>query len=410
MSFLTLQYGQCGIQVGEALYSTIFEDIKKNNTSYSNKSLNKWFNVLSNGKYEPRSILIDTETKVISKRKKTIYEFKNIIAASFGGSANNWAFGYNISSDQIIDSILDKVRRETEKSDYLTSILNILSSSGGTGSGVGTRVIEELRNEHPNKLIMNAIVLPYINGEIVTQNYNTILSLANLHEAADIGILFENDQIHELCTKHAHDSLNFPDLNNLIALQLASIFQPIKDENNAIFLSHHTSHPLFKYLRLRSSYFNSIHPKFEINQCWRSLLNHTSKLTNYEIKLYKDSPLKIQEKNIISSIISRGNAEPQSEDFESLKSSKNYVSWMPRSKCFSHHHENTKFCGYGKNITIMENGNSVCYYLNSVIEDAWSLFNKKAYIHHYQNYKVGEMDFRASFQQMENILAGYKHL
>ncbi|XP_044756462.1 tubulin delta chain-like isoform X1 [Coccinella septempunctata] len=263
MSLLTLQYGQCGIQVGESLYSTIFEDVKNDNSSYSMQSLNKWFNISCNGKYEPRSILIDTETKVINSRQKTTYGFENIIAGCHGGSANNWAFGYNVNSYTLIDLILDKVRIETEKSDYMQSFLNIASSSGGTGSGIGCKVVEELKDGYPNKLIINAIVLPYLNGEIITQNYNTILSLAKLHEMSDIGILFENDQIHELCTERVHDSVNFSDLNKLIAFQLASIFQPIADENNAVFLSHCSSHPIFKYLRLRSSYRSSKHPKFE---------------------------------------------------------------------------------------------------------------------------------------------------
>ncbi|XP_045469314.1 tubulin delta chain-like [Harmonia axyridis] len=409
MSFLTLQYGQCGNQVGESLYSTIFEDIKNDETSYFNKSLTKWFNVLPNNNYEARSILIDTETKVINDRKETPYAFKNIIAGSFGGGANNWAFGYNVHSHIIKDLMIDKVRLEVEKCDYMLSFLNILSSSGGTGSGVGSRVIEELRDEYPNKLIVNAIVLPYLNGEIVTQNYNTILSLTKLHELSDVEILFENEQIHELCVERVYDSLNFSDLNKLIAFQLASIFQPIGNENNAIFLSHCTSHPLFKYLQIKSSYYNSKHPKFESNQCWRALLNSTTRQTNYGKKLRSNSSVRIQEKNITSLVITRGEDEPDPNDFKALRDPSCYVNWMPTNNWFSYH-EMRKICGNNRNITIATNGNSICHYLNSIIEDAWMLFTKKAYLHHYQKFNVGDPEFREAFQLIENVLAGYKHL
>ena len=40
--------------------------------------------------------------------------------------------------------------REIEKTDYFLNILCIMSLAGGTGSGLGSRVLEELRDVLPD--------------------------------------------------------------------------------------------------------------------------------------------------------------------------------------------------------------------------------------------------------------------
>ncbi|KAL3277011.1 hypothetical protein HHI36_012373 [Cryptolaemus montrouzieri] len=401
MSLLTIHYGQCGNQIGDVLFSTVFEDLKRQPYHYN--SYNKWFNICPNGKLEARSILIDTETKVVDSRKRTQYDFKNIITGH-GGSANNWAFGYNFQSKMMINSILEKVRVEIEKSDYSVRFLNILSSSGGTGSGVGSKVIEKLRSAHPNKTIMNVIVLPYMNGELVTQHYNSVLSLAKLHGVSDMSIIFENDLVHDLCPTKIRENINFLDMNKVIALQLASTFQPITAINNAVFLSRLSSHPVFKYVHLRTSSSDSEYS----NQPWKNVSNSLMKgLTKW--KTYANS-LNMKKKTIIVAAITRGTNEPRSDELDTLQSNRNFVSWIPANEHFIHNHETRRFCGSDKTLTVISNDNSVCYSLNSILEDAWRLFSKKAYLHHYEKHGVDKNEFLGAFQMMENILASYIHM
>lgn len=74
---------------------------------------------------------------------------QNIICQSDGGSANNWAFGYNVKGSTYGNLTLEAVRRELEKTDQLEGILLLLSAAGGTGSGVGSRTVH-LYNWHVN--------------------------------------------------------------------------------------------------------------------------------------------------------------------------------------------------------------------------------------------------------------------
>ena len=71
----------------------------------------------------------------------------------------------------------------------------MLAMAGGTGSGVGSKMIESIRDEFGSKvpIITNAI-WPYSNGEVVVQNYNTLLTLGTLMTESD-GILFHQNAI-----------------------------------------------------------------------------------------------------------------------------------------------------------------------------------------------------------------------
>ncbi|KAJ8937078.1 hypothetical protein NQ314_012039 [Rhamnusium bicolor] len=110
MSIVTLQFGQCGNQIGDSLYSTITEDIQIKDTSkniYNCLAVNKWFDINKHGVWEPRSVIIDTESKVVDSIR---FKFKNIIAKSSGGSANNWAYGYMEKSKILKNEVSNMVQ------------------------------------------------------------------------------------------------------------------------------------------------------------------------------------------------------------------------------------------------------------------------------------------------------------
>jgi tubulin delta len=72
------------------------------------------------------------------------------------------------------------MRREAEKSDFVMGSVIMHSLAGGTGSGLGSRVIEEYKDYFPKQFLMTLSVWPSIYGETPLQNYNAIFSLAKL--------------------------------------------------------------------------------------------------------------------------------------------------------------------------------------------------------------------------------------
>lgn len=81
-----------------------------------------------------------------------------------------------------MDAILELIRKEVEYCDWFGGFLALQSVAGGTGSGVGTFITEQLQDLYPSSSLINTVIWPYSSGEVIVQNYNTLLTMACLTE------------------------------------------------------------------------------------------------------------------------------------------------------------------------------------------------------------------------------------
>lgn len=58
------------------------------------------------------------------------------------GAGNNWAHGNAKYGPELHDELMNKIRREAEEADSLQCFMLFHSIGGGTGSGVGTYILE----------------------------------------------------------------------------------------------------------------------------------------------------------------------------------------------------------------------------------------------------------------------------
>ena len=70
------------------------------------------------------------------------------------GAGNNWAKGHYTEGAELVDSILDVVRKEAESCDCLQGFQMTHALGGGTGSGMGTLLISKIREEYPDRIMM----------------------------------------------------------------------------------------------------------------------------------------------------------------------------------------------------------------------------------------------------------------
>jgi len=61
------------------------------------------------------------------------------------GAGNNWAKGHYTEGAELVDQVIDVVRREAEACDSLQGFQITHSLGGGTGSGMGTLLISKIR-------------------------------------------------------------------------------------------------------------------------------------------------------------------------------------------------------------------------------------------------------------------------
>jgi tubulin gamma len=74
------------------------------------------------------------------------------------------------------------------------------SIAGGTGSGLGSYILERISDVFPKKLVQTYSVFPdSTNSDIVVQPYNSMLALQRLTEYADSVVVLDNKALQNLC-------------------------------------------------------------------------------------------------------------------------------------------------------------------------------------------------------------------
>lgn len=213
---ITLQLGQCGNQIGFEFWKKLSKehgispdgDCIVDQTDKKNFEVNDrkdvFFYQADDNHYIPRAILVDLEDRVIdtimSSEYGKLYNPENIYKGTDGGGAgNNWAKGHTCG-ESIEEKLFDKIEREAEGSDSLEGFLLCHSIAGGTGSGLGSYLLEKLTERYPKKLIQTYSVFPNqeISSDVVIQPYNCILTLKRLILNSDSVVVFDNTALDRI--------------------------------------------------------------------------------------------------------------------------------------------------------------------------------------------------------------------
>ncbi|XP_022365344.1 tubulin delta chain isoform X4 [Enhydra lutris kenyoni] len=272
MSVVTVQLGQCGNQIGFEVFDALYTDShcpqglcsKRENEAYQASCKERFFSEEENGVPSARAILVDMEPKVTNQ---TLSKAAQSGRWKYGqhscfcqkqGSGNNWAYGYSVHGPRHEESIMNLIQKEVEKCDSLSGFFIIMSMAGGTGSGLGAFVTQNLQDQYSNSLKMNHIIWPYETGEVIVQNYNSILTLSHLYRSSDALLVHENDAVHKICAKLMNiKQISFSDINQVLAHQLGSVFQPTYSVEGSC---HYRRNPLggFKDPALYTSWLKPI--------------------------------------------------------------------------------------------------------------------------------------------------------
>lgn len=89
-----------------------------------------------------------------------LYNPENIYMSKQGGGAgNNWASGFS-QGERIYEEVFDIIDREADGSDSLEGFVLCHSIAGGTGSGLGSYILDRLNDRFPKKVVQTYSVFP----------------------------------------------------------------------------------------------------------------------------------------------------------------------------------------------------------------------------------------------------------
>jgi len=205
-----IQAGQCGNQIGSKFWEVICDEHSiapsGQYTGQSDLQLERirvYYNEATGGRYVPRAVLVDLEPGTMDSVRAGpyggIFRPDNFVFGQ-SGAGNNWAKGHYTEGAELIDSVLDVVRKEAEGCDCLQGFQVTHSLGGGTGSGMGTLLISKIREEYPDRMMMTFSVFPSPKvSDTVVEPYNCTLSVHQLVENADEVMVIDNEALYDIC-------------------------------------------------------------------------------------------------------------------------------------------------------------------------------------------------------------------
>eukprot|EP01084_Bolivina_argentea_P037125 68624_1 len=206
-----IQVGQCGNNIGHEFWKTMGKEHKldgggkffgrpeQKDAELRLAKIGVYYQEASFLRFAPRACLIDLEPSVTDIIKSSelgqLFKPDNIIAG-VSGTGNNWAKGHYTEGAELIDDIIDIIRKETEGCNCPQGFQVTQSIGGGTGSGLGTLILLKLRDHYPDRIIASFCVFPSPKvSDVVVEPYNATLSINQLLENSDETFVIDNQAL-----------------------------------------------------------------------------------------------------------------------------------------------------------------------------------------------------------------------
>ncbi|KAL1885419.1 gamma-tubulin [Paecilomyces lecythidis] len=232
---ITIQAGQCGNNVGSQFWQQLclehgisqdgnLEDF----ATEGGDRKDVFFYQSDDTRYIPRAILLDLEPRVINAIQtgpyRNIYNPENFFIGQQGiGAGNNWAAGY-AAGEVVQEEIFDMIDREADGSDSLEGFMLLHSIAGGTGSGLGSFILERMNDRFPKKLIQTYSVFPDTqSADVVVNPYNSLLAMRRLTQNADSVVVLDNGALSRIVADRLHvQEPSFQQTNQLVSTVMSA--------------------------------------------------------------------------------------------------------------------------------------------------------------------------------------------
>ena len=236
---ISIHLGQAGIQVGNACWELycLEHGIQPDGQMPSDKTIgggddafNTFFSETGSGKHVPRTVFVDLEPTVVDEVRtgtyRQLYHPEQLISGK-EDAANNYARGHYTIGKEIVDLVLDRIRKLADNCTGLQGFLLFNAVGGGTGSGLGALLLERLSVDYgrKSKLSFTLYPSPQVSTAVV-EPYNCVLSTHSLLEHTDVSFMVDNEALYDICRRNLDiERPTYTNLNRLIA-QCAAAHAP----------------------------------------------------------------------------------------------------------------------------------------------------------------------------------------
>nr|UXY86799.1 tubulin beta subunit [Cryptomonas paramecium] len=417
-----IQAGQCGNQIGAKFWEIISDEHGINSSGfYGEKYANQreridvYYNEIANGRYVPRAILIDLEPGTIDSVRASPYGklFKpdNFIYGQ-SGAGNNWAKGYYTEGAELIDNVIEVVRKEVENCDCLQGFQVAHSLGGGTGSGMGTLLISKIREEYPDRMMCTYSVVPSPKvSDTVVEPYNCTLSIHQLVENADEVFCIDNEALYDICFRTLKlTTPSYGDLNHLVSVVMSGITCSLRfpGQLNADLRKLAVNLIPFPRLHFFIVGFSPLGSRGSQQYKNLSIAELTQQMFDSKNMMAACDPN--HGRYLTAAVYFRGKVATNDVDDQMIsiqnKQSNHFVEWIP-------HNIKSSVCdippkGMDISSAFIGNSTSIQDLFKRIGDQFQAMFRRKAFLHWYTGEGMDEMEFTEAESNMHDLVSEYQ--
>ncbi|KAG8179002.1 hypothetical protein JTE90_014005 [Oedothorax gibbosus] len=418
-----LQAGQCGNQIGSKFWEVISGEhgIDPSGEYVGDSPLQLerikvYYNEVSKGhKYVPRAVLVDLEPGTMDSVRSG--EFGRLFRPDnfvFGqsGAGNNWAKGHYTEGAEIMESVLDVVRKETEGCECLQGFQLAHSLGGGTGSGMGTLLVSKIREEYPDRIVNTFSVFPSPKvSDTVVEPYNATLSVHQLVENTDETFCIDNEALYDICFR----TLKLKDppysaLNHLVSMTMSGVTTCLRFPGQLNADLRKLAVNMVPFPRLHF-FMPGFAPLTAIDNKKYNVLN-VSELTiqMFDAKNMMTACDPRHGRYLTVATIFRGKMSMKEVDEQMMnvqnKNSSFFVEWIPNNV-------KTAVCdipprGLEMSATFIGNTTAIQEIFKRISVQFLAMFRRKAFLHWYTGEGMDPMEFTEAESNMNDLVSEYQ--
>ncbi|KAI4164741.1 MAG: hypothetical protein LQ342_001716 [Letrouitia transgressa] len=417
-----LQTGQCGNQIGAAFWQNISGEHGLDGAGNYNgtsdlqlERMNVYFNEATHNKYVPRAVLVDLEPGTMDAVRAgpfgQLFRPDNFVFGQ-SGAGNNWAKGHYTEGAELVDQVLDVVRREAEGCDCLQGFQITHSLGGGTGAGMGTLLISKIREEFPDRMMATFSVVPSPKvSDTVVEPYNATLSVHQLVENSDETFCIDNEALYDICMRTLRlNNPSYGDLNHLVSAVMSGVTTCLRFPgqlnsdlrklavNMVPFPRLHFFMVGFAPLTSRGAHTFRAVSVSELTQQMYDPKNMMA-ATDFRNGRYLTCAA------IFRGKVSMKEVEDQMRNVQN-KNASYFVEWIPNNV-------QTALCsipprGLKMSSTFIGNSTSIQELFKRIGDQFTVMFRRKAFLHWYTGEGMDEMEFTEAESNMNDLVAEYQ--
>ncbi|XP_032596654.1 tubulin beta chain isoform X1 [Drosophila grimshawi] len=417
-----LQAGQCGNQIGSKFWEIISAEHGIDPNGYyhgesdlQHERIDVYYNEASSGKYVPRAVLIDLEPGTMDSVRQSpmgqLFRPDNFVYGQ-SGAGNNWAKGHYTEGAELIDSVLEVLRKESEGCDCLQGFQLAHSLGGGTGSGLGTLLISKIREEYPDRIMNSFSVVPSPKvSDTVVEPYNATLSIHQLVENTDETFCIDNEALYDICFRTLKlSSPTYGDLNHLVSVTMSGVTTCLRfpGQLNADLRKLAVNMVPFPRLHFFMPGFAPLTAKG--SQQYRALTVAELTQQMFDAKNMMTACDPRHGRYLTVACIFRGPMSMKEVDTQMLnvqsKNSSYFVEWIPNNV-------KVAVCdipprGLKMAATFIGNTTAIQEIFKRISEQFTAMFRRKAFLHWYTGEGMDEMEFTEAESNMNDLISEYQ--